>query len=177
MLQNPAPTQWQYTVTFCDILAILGLLIGIAGVGIAIYQTRKAASAQKAVEDFRQKLFLQRAALRFSELAPKTLLLVNRIRIKNWPECAELGTEIGAGLANATGFCSQLILTDERTSGSLELATDGLQYILEQLPVDPAQAMDAQIIQEMTKKCMLIVYGVERIAGRLKSLDDPGEVS
>jgi len=172
--QAQVHTGWTYTLTFCDLLAILGVIVGLVGIGIAIWQYQKAKDADEAVADYKKRLFRQQSALRFSEIAPKGVLLAGRIRIKDWQVCAELSTTIGAALANASGFCADLIMEEERSS--LGLATDALEHILGNLPVDPNQAgPDGAAIQEMTKKCMLIVYGVERIAGRLKSLEDLGE--
>jgi hypothetical protein len=173
-LAEPVSTApWHYELTFCDILAILGLIVGVAGLWYARIQTNKAKSAEDAVADFRDQLHQQRAAGRFSDLAPRAVMLATRIRSKNWSECAGLGTEIGAGLANATGFCSDLISADE--APNLELATAALEFILHNLPIDETQVLDGPAIQEMTKKCMVIVYAVGKIAGRLNSLNESGD--
>ena len=42
---------------------------------------------------------------------------------------------------------------------------------MEALPVD-GQQLEAGVVQEMTRKCMIIVYTLEKVAGRLKSLDE-----
>ncbi len=169
-ITTPTPN-WSINLGVGDITGIVGIVIGIAGIAIAVQQYRKAASADNAVAGVREQLFKQKAAQRFSDIAPKAILMAGQIRSKSWPSCAEIGIAIGATLSNAVGFCSALIVEEEKSS--LELATDAIEYLLQAIPVDETQAVDAGTTQEMTKKCMVIVYAVERIAGRLKALDKP----
>jgi len=172
IIQTATPTpNWSINLGVGDILGIVGILIGIVGIAIAVQQNRKAKSSDEAVADVREQLFKQKAAQRFSDIAPRAILLAGQIRSKAWSACAEVATAIGAELSNAVGFCSALIVEEEKSS--LELATNAIEYLLQAIPVDQAQAADAGTIQEMTKRCMVIVYAVERIAGRLKSLDKP----
>jgi hypothetical protein len=169
MNPNLPETAWHLSLGVSEIIGLVGLVFGLVGVGFAIQQNRKAKSADIAVAEFRSKLFKQRVAQQFSDIAPKAVALAGQIRAKDWPGCAELATTAGAGLSNATGFCARLITEDERES--LELAASSLEYILEALPVD-GQQLEAGVVQEMTRKCMIIVYTLEKVAGRLKSLDE-----
>lgn len=160
---------WSLTLSLGDIFGLIGLVIGGVGLWIAYLQYRKATAAKQAVDAYKTKLFKQRSAQRFSDIAPKAAMLAGQIRIRDWQACAESATEIGSALSNAVGFCSALIVEEE--GASLELAGGAVEFILEALPIDAAQGPDAAAIKELTKKCMIVVYAVERIAGRLKALD------
>jgi hypothetical protein len=173
MLQPNPP--WSVSLNASDIIGIVGAIIGLAGLWIAYLQYRKAKSAESAVREIRQKLFRQQAAQRFSDISPRVVLLSGQIRIKNWQSCAEIATDIGAKLANAVGFCSDL-KTIEREQEFLQASTDAVQFILGTLPLEEAQ-IDPQIVQEMTKKCILMLFTVEQVAGRLKATDSSEETT
>ncbi len=164
--QAPA---WSLTLSLGDIFGLIGVVIGVIGLWIAYLQYRKASAAEQAVDAYKKKLFKQQSAQRFSDIAPRAAMLAGQIRIKDWQACAESATEIASALSNAAGFCSSIIIEEERAS--LELAAGAVEFILEALPVDAVQSPDAAAIKELTRKCMLVVYGVERISGRLKALD------
>jgi hypothetical protein len=171
-ISNPP---WTLSLNASDVIGIVGAIFGLVALYIAYLQYRKASSAESAVKEIRQKLFRQQAAQRFSDIAPKVILLSGQVRIKNWQSCAEIATEIGAKLANAVGFCADL-KTIEHERELLQASTDAVQYIWGALPVEEAQT-DAQTVQEMTNKCILILFTVEQVAGRLKATESSEETT
>ncbi len=172
-MQSPNPP-WTLSLNASDLIGIIGVVIGLAGLVVAYLQYQKARSERQAVREIRQKLFRQQAAQRFSDIAPRVVLLSGQVRIRNWQNCAEIATEIGAKLANAAGFCSDLKIIEDQ-KGLLQLSSDAVQFILAGLPIEEGQLIDAVAVQEMTKKCILILFGVEQIAGRLKATDPSEE--
>jgi hypothetical protein len=169
---NPA---WSLTLNTSDVIGIIGVIVGLAGLTVAYLQYKKAESAEAAVGAIRQKLFRQQAAQRFSNIAPEVLSLAGQIRIRNWQNCSELGTAIGAKLANAAGFCADLKILASETE-VLKLASDAVQFILASIPVEEPDAVGPETVQEMTKRCMSILFGVERISGLLKATDPSEEI-
>jgi hypothetical protein len=172
--QNP---QWSVSLNASDVIGIagviVGLIFGVAGVWIGVLQFRRAKSAESAVREIRQKLFRQQAAQRFSDIAPRVVLLSGLVRVKSWQSCAESATEIGAKLANAVGFCADL-KTIEGEWEFLQASKNAVQYILASIPVEDVP-IDPQTVQEMTTRCMLILFAVEQVAGRLKASDSSEE--
>ena len=161
--------QLAVTLDWRDFLTIIGLIIGVAGIAIAIQQTRKADSASIAVKKIRMTLFRQKAAQHFGALEPKAILLSGAIRARKWDDGAELATSVGAMLVNAAGYCSPLMNEDDKAN--LELAANGLKYIIENLPVGDS-TIPANIFQELTKQSVSMLFAIERLAGRMKSLDE-----
>jgi hypothetical protein len=150
-------------------VAIAGVLIGVAGLVIAWFQFQKAESAGQAVRQIRTTLFRQKAAQHFTTLEPKAILLSNAVRGRRWDEASDLSTVVGAMLVNAAGYCSPLMSTDD--NASLELAATGLRYLSENLPIDN-NAVDPAIFLLMRTHCVTILFNIERIAGRMRSLDE-----
>ncbi len=166
----PQPEGWHLTLGLGDLVSIAGTLVGIVGLYLAYDQSRKVDSAKKAVKDYRSQLYQQRASQRFSDAAPKAVALVAQIRAKDWPSCSALATELGAGLANAQGFCGPLINEEEQKT--LKLAAEAVKYILEHLPTADSDVPDANQIKEMSRQCFLTLYAVYQVSGRLKSIDE-----
>lgn len=171
----PPPTPWSVSLNASDIIGIVGVIVGFIGAWVAIVHYRRTESAEAAVRDIRQRLFRQQAAQRFSDIAPRVVQLAGQVRIKDWQNCAEFATEIGAKLANAIGFCSDL-KTIEGERELLQASTEAVQYIWGALPVEEVQ-IDRETMQEMTKKCILILFTVEQVAGRLKASDSSEEAT
>ena len=72
-------------------------------------------------------------------------------------------------LINAAGYCSPLMNEDDKAN--LDLAANALKYLLESIPVD-SNPMPAEAFREMTKHSIAILFAIERLAGRMKSLDE-----
>jgi hypothetical protein len=172
--QNPAQTPWTANLGWRDLLAITGLLVGVVGLVIGWSQYKKAESATEAVRKVRRTLFRQRASQHFSALGPKALLLSSAIRGSRWDEAADLSTVVGAMLVNAAGYCSPLMNAEDNTN--LELAAGGLRYLSENLPFG-ANVVEAATLVQMRARCVTILFSIERISGRMRSLDEFEEQS
>lgn len=167
--QNPTQADWTVNLGWRDFVAIAGVLIGIAGLVVAWLQYQKAETARQAVRQVRTTLFRQKGAQHFTALEPKALLLSTAIRARRWDEAAELSAVIGAMLVNAAGYCSPLMNAED--NANLELAATGLRYLSENLPID-SNPIDPAIFLQMRTHCVTILFNVERISGRLRSLDE-----
>jgi hypothetical protein len=167
--QSPATSDWTVNLGWRDFVALAGVLIGIAGLVIAWFQYKKAESAGQAVKQVHKTLFRQKAAQHFTALEPKAILLSNAVRGRRWDEAAELSTVVGAMLVNAAGYCSPLMNVED--NANLELAATGLRYLSENLPID-SNPIDQAIFLPMRTHCVTILFNIERIAGRMRSLDE-----
>jgi len=162
MILIAAILDWGAHVTLSDALAIAGLLL-------AWQQHRKAVSAKHLVNEARSSMLKQKAMQHFDHLSHKAGALAAAVRSKDWNQVAEVATTLGGMVSSASGFCDQLMLGDEK--GSLDMAANGVKFILDQTPLDE-QAVPQETVHQMISQCTLIVYAVERIGGRMQYLND-----
>ena len=165
---NAETEHWAWKLGVCDIISIVSIVIGLVSLYVAYVQYRKALSSEEAVQKYKKQLYRQRAAQRFSEIAPKAVTLANEIRSKGWDSSAARVVEIAAALGNAEGFCAALIRGNERQD--LEVAANAVKYIAENIPLDAAQP-EGEVVRQMGTQCFVILYSINQIAGRLKSED------
>jgi hypothetical protein len=150
------------TMTVSDILAIVGFLL-------AWDQHRKKVTASSAVAQLKRTLLKQRSSQYFDELSRKAATLSAVLRSKSWAEVSQLVTQLGGLISSASGFSQVLMLEEEneeltRDAASLKLIWDGI-------PVG-AEAVSDEQIKELMKHCIIIVYAVEKVGGRMKYIGE-----
>jgi hypothetical protein len=152
------------SLTISDILVIVGFLL-------AWDQYRKKVTASAAVVQLKRTMLKQRSVQYFDELSRKAAMLSAALRSKNWDEVSELVTQLGGLISSASGFSQVLILESEneeltRAGASLKLIWDGI-------PVNPqAEALSDEQIKGLMKHCILIVYAIEKVGGRMKYIGE-----
>ena len=157
------------TLDWQDGATIAGLILAVAGFVVAYMQWRKAKSAKEAENDLRRTLHRQRAAQFFNDMARDASVLSARVRERDWHQTAEIATRLGGSIANASGFCGTLMSPKEHDT--LELAANGLKALIDDMPVGEGD-VDDPTVKGMMSQCIVIVYGVQQIAGRMKYLDE-----
>lgn len=152
------------SVSLSDIIAVVGILF-------AYDQYRKNRTARQAVDHLKRSLLKQRSSQYFDELSRKPATLSSALRSRNWVEVSELVTQLGGLVSSAAGFSQKLILQDEKDE--LRLAMTSLKTIWEGIPPNPAhQEVNDDKIQMLMGHCMVIVYAVDRVGGRMKYLGE-----
>lgn len=155
------------SVSISDILAAASLLL-------AFDQWRKNRTAQQAVHQLKTSLFKQRSSQYFDELSRKAATLSSSLRSRDWAEVSKLATELGGLISSAAGFSHKLILEDEKDE--LQLAMTSVKAIWGGIPVSPEQqAVNDDKIEKLMEHCMVIVYAVDRVGGRMKYLGEVEE--
>jgi hypothetical protein len=157
------------TLDWRDGIAILSVLFGLGSLVVAYYEHRRAESARGAEKRVRLTLYRQRAAQFFGTMSRDAAHLASLLRGREWPDAAELGTSLGGSISNATGFCGKLMVDTEKES--LELAAKNLREVLEAVPLAEQQPTD-EIVRSMMDKCIVVVYGIQQITGRMQYLDE-----
>jgi hypothetical protein len=153
-----------FSLSISDVIAVAGILL-------AIDQYRKNRSASRAVRQLKRSLLKQRSSQYFEELSRKAATLSSTLRSRNWAEVAELATQIGGLISSAASFSQKLILDEERNE--LHLAATSLKAIWEGIPANPQhQDVTDDKIKELMSHCMVIVYGVDRVGGRMRYLGE-----
>jgi hypothetical protein len=165
MITLVAVFDWGIRVTLSDILAVAGFLL-------AWQQHRRAVTAGKIVSETRHSMLKQRAMQHFDHLSHKAGILASAVRGKDWNQVAEVATTLGGLVSSASGFCNQLMLGDEK--GNLDMAANGVKFILDETPLDE-QPPQPETIRQMISQCTLIVYAVERIGGRMQYINEIDE--
>ncbi len=110
----------------------VGLLVGIVGVGIAVWSNQKLQSARAAKRATQDKLFCHIAAEQFNDISRTAVDIELSLRSKNREPVPRLATELQLSLGNALGSWTQLLRGPE--IDKIEVATKNIVRILELLP-------------------------------------------
>jgi hypothetical protein len=151
-----------FRITVSDVLAVAGILI-------AWQQYKSAKNAKQLVAETRRSMFKQRAAQHFNDISNKAGQLAGAVRGRNWDQATEVATALGGLVSSASGFADKIMLEGEK--GSLTIAADSIKFILDQIPIGEHE-LDANVLRAMISQCTLIVYAVERVAGRMRYLGE-----
>jgi hypothetical protein len=154
------------TVSISDILTLGAALL-------ALDQYRKNRASSRSVADLKASLFKQRSSQYFDDISRKAATLSSTLLSRNWPEASRILTELGGLVSSVSGFSGALMVEDEKRD--LDAATKSLRAILDGIPVNPnAPEVPDDRIKELMQHCMVVVYAVERVGGRIRYI---GEVA
>jgi|HubBroStandDraft_3_1064219.scaffolds.fasta_scaffold158145_1 hypothetical protein len=146
-------------------------IVAVVGISLAVIQYRKNRTARQAVGQLKRSLLKQRSSQYFDELSRKAAILSSSLRSRNWAQVSELATQLGGLISSAAGFSQTLILEDEREE--LRLAASSLRAIWAGIPVNPEhQEITDDKVQELMGHCIIIVYAVDRVGGRMRYLGE-----
>ena len=160
---------WSAVNIHVDWSLLLSLVSILVTVLVAVYSHRKVQTAREAARVARQKLFNQRAAEDFDEMARGAANLSMVVRNQDWRHGAELATALRTSLARANGSWPGLLKGFEKDK--LEVAANEIKSLIGMIPVDE-RAIDAEVIRQMMEQCNFAIDVVAEIAGRLKYLEE-----
>jgi len=155
------PTIWGF------LLNAIGLLVGIAGIGLAVRSNQKLQSARAAKKATQNKLFCHIAAEQFNEISRTAVDIELSVRSNNREPVPRLATELQLSLGNALGSWTQLLRGPE--IDKIEVTTKNVIHILELLPLGGYEAqLQEDRLQEIIGLSRFIGAVTSEIAGRLR---------
>ena len=148
-------------------LGMAGFIVGVMGVGLSILSYMKMQTARQAEKEIERKFMHYMAAQEFDELALAAVVIVGKLRRREWEDVADLAHKVGSSFGQARGARSRLLAPLERDK--LDGAGIGLQRFIASLPVgaNPADVPIEQM-QTMISQCQMLVGIASELAGRLR---------
>jgi len=159
---------YELKISVSDVLTLVAFLF-------AWLQYRGKKEADGAVANLKRTILKQRAAQHFDDLSRSAVQLSGSLRGKDWQQVAEITTKLGALVASAVGFGGEkLMVAGEKEE--LTVAADAITFIWNAIPTTDDPVED-DLVKELMRKCMVIVYAIERVGGRIKYLEELEETS